>query len=183
MLFRGHTCHFEFDVLICDGFEQTIDACKEGRKPCPHSHHACNKKNLWEVADTLDHIECEHTCCRNCEVRMVCGARCNGADDVSQCNEDCETCGRYTTATESNNGKIVTYSCIFAGKTVVKEICEESNKCDDGGWILCTEKMPESSGYYSIRDIKGNVTDKVWFEKTIGFNHATHYTVKAWKSV
>lgn len=84
----GHTCHYEYGILICDGFKQTIMACKEGRKPCPHSEHACNKENLWEVADSLDDIICPHTCCRECSVKC-CGARCNGScEPVEQCADN-----------------------------------------------------------------------------------------------
>lgn len=55
---------------------------------CQYSKHECNKENLWKVADSLDGIECERKCCRLCEMRMLCGARCNGADNMKNTNED-----------------------------------------------------------------------------------------------
>ena len=72
----AHTCHYEYDVLICDAFKQTITA----KPKCKYSGHVCNKENVWAVADTLDLQEpCPHLCCRNCNNRL-CGARCNGAN-------------------------------------------------------------------------------------------------------
>lgn len=71
----AHTCHYEYDVLICDAFRQTIVA----KPKCKYSGHVCNKENLWVVADSLDDKpQCPHVCCRNCEIR-TCGARCNGS--------------------------------------------------------------------------------------------------------
>ena len=84
----NHTCHFEFEYLICDMFRKSITE----RKPntvgdvfpslpnCEFSGHTCNKSELWRVADTLDDIECPHTCCRQCKVTL-CGARCNGSEE------------------------------------------------------------------------------------------------------
>lgn len=110
----AHTCHYEYDVLICDAFKQTIvgemptlpcDTCgycvkgccdypctpddycilgdkhipKTQESKCKYSGHACNKENVWAVADTLDDKpQCPHVCCRNCEIK-TCGARCNGS--------------------------------------------------------------------------------------------------------
>lgn len=48
-------------------------------KECKFSGHTCNKRNLWDVALTLDDIICPLKCCRECE-QWLCGARCNGAD-------------------------------------------------------------------------------------------------------
>ena len=48
-------------------------------KDCTFSGHTCNKKNLWDVAHTLDDVSCPETCCRNCK-EFLCGARCNGAE-------------------------------------------------------------------------------------------------------
>ena len=46
---------------------------------CNFSGHICNKKSIWEVADTLDDKpKCPHICCRQCDVQG-CGARCNGS--------------------------------------------------------------------------------------------------------
>ncbi|MBQ1575213.1 MAG: hypothetical protein IIZ78_29120 [Clostridiales bacterium] len=47
---------------------------------CQHSGHSCNKKNLWEVADSLDDTQCPHICCRLCSTKG-CGARCNGSQE------------------------------------------------------------------------------------------------------
>lgn len=75
----GHTCHYEYDVLICDAFKQTIIA----KPKCKYSGHVCNKENLWRVADTLDCQEpCPHICCRQCSAKL-CGARCNGSEVVT----------------------------------------------------------------------------------------------------
>lgn len=46
---------------------------------CRHSKHKCNKEVLFEVASTLDDIECPRVCCRNCHY-ISCGARCNGTE-------------------------------------------------------------------------------------------------------
>lgn len=47
---------------------------------CRFAGHRCNKRQLWEVADTLD-VNCPHVCCRNCDIEL-CGARCNGSTEV-----------------------------------------------------------------------------------------------------
>ncbi len=47
-------------------------------KICTFSMHECNKVELWKVAESLDDINCPHSCCRMCDNRL-CGARCNGA--------------------------------------------------------------------------------------------------------
>lgn len=49
-------------------------------KVCSFSGHTCNKKNLWEIADTLDILQCPHVCCRKCNTRN-CGVRCNGSEE------------------------------------------------------------------------------------------------------
>lgn len=46
---------------------------------CKYSGHACNKEELWNVADSLDYINCKKICCRQCE-EILCGARCNGSE-------------------------------------------------------------------------------------------------------
>lgn len=84
--YGAHTVHYEYDkFLVCDAFKGTIDA----KPKCQHSNHVCNKQNLWEVADTLDDIECPRVCCRQCEVPL-CGARCNGSEEPQK-HEDPQT--------------------------------------------------------------------------------------------
>lgn len=71
-------------------------------KECSFSGHTCNKKSLWEVADTLDELQCPHVCCRKCNTRN-CGARCNGStepekvyplDIIGICDDPyCPQCG------------------------------------------------------------------------------------------
>ncbi|MBR2555389.1 MAG: hypothetical protein IKE94_11045 [Aeriscardovia sp.] len=56
-------------------------------KECSFSGHTCNKKNLWEVADTLDELQCPHVCCRQCNTRN-CGARCNGSEEPKPSEDD-----------------------------------------------------------------------------------------------
>ena len=53
---------------------------------CNFSGHTCNKQNLWEVADTLDELQCPHVCCRKCATRD-CGARCNGSEEPKSVEE------------------------------------------------------------------------------------------------
>lgn len=50
------------------------------QKICNFSGHSCNKKELWEIADSLDELQCPHVCCRQCNTRN-CGARCNGSTE------------------------------------------------------------------------------------------------------
>ena|GEM_PF-6953368 len=85
----GHTCHFEFDYLVCDMFRQSIterkpstvgDVWTMDRKTCKHSGHICNMFELHRVADSLDDIPCPHKCCRECSVKG-CVARCNGSSE------------------------------------------------------------------------------------------------------
>ena len=52
---------------------------------CIFSKHSCNKENLWEVADSLDELQCPHVCCRKCNTKM-CGARCNGSEEPTWTN-------------------------------------------------------------------------------------------------
>lgn len=54
---------------------------------CSFSGHTCNKQNLWEVADTLDELQCPHVCCRKCATRN-CGARCNGSEEPKRSEDD-----------------------------------------------------------------------------------------------
>lgn len=61
----------------CDGQLSIFDFIKP---ECNFSGHTCNKQNLWEVADTLDALQCPHVCCRKCNTRG-CGARCNGSEE------------------------------------------------------------------------------------------------------
>ena len=53
---------------------------EEKTRVCKFSNHTCNKENLWEVADSLDELQCPHVCCRKCNTRN-CGARCNGSEE------------------------------------------------------------------------------------------------------
>lgn len=55
----------------------------EDKPVCTFSGHSCNKKELWNVAQSLDNVFCPHVCCRKCSDRQ-CGARCNGADVPKQ---------------------------------------------------------------------------------------------------
>ena len=50
------------------------------KSTCEHSGHTCNKVELWKVADTLDDVNCPHSCCRICAANN-CGARCNGSEE------------------------------------------------------------------------------------------------------
>lgn len=62
---------------------------------CKYSGHACNKEELWKVADTLDGFvtedrhknKCQKVCCRLCDVRL-CGVRCNGSKEPEVKNEN-----------------------------------------------------------------------------------------------
>lgn len=84
----GHTCHYEYGYLICDGFYQsivertprTVGDSFPSIKVCTFSGHTCNKSELWKVADTLDELQCPHVCCRKCNTK-ACGARCNGSEE------------------------------------------------------------------------------------------------------
>lgn len=65
----------------CDGQIDLFDYLEQLKpKVCSFSGHTCNKKNLWEVADSLDELQCPHVCCRKCNTRN-CGARCNGSQE------------------------------------------------------------------------------------------------------
>lgn len=59
--------------------EEQVAADNE-EKNCQFSGHTCNKENLWDIADELDEVECQHTCCRECNEKL-CGARCNGSEE------------------------------------------------------------------------------------------------------
>lgn len=60
---------------------------------CQFSGHVCNKKSVWEVADTLDDKpDCPHVCCRKCDI-AGCGARCNGSEEPKPIIElPCDDC-------------------------------------------------------------------------------------------
>lgn len=65
----------------CDGQIDLFDYLEQLKpKVCSFSGHICNKKNLWEIADSLDELQCPHVCCRKCNTRN-CGARCNGSEE------------------------------------------------------------------------------------------------------
>lgn len=57
----------------------TISEYLSSLKICEYSGHTCNKRNLWDVAITLDDVICPLKCCRQCQ-ELLCGARCNGAE-------------------------------------------------------------------------------------------------------
>lgn len=63
-----------------EGQISIFEYLEEKNKVCQFSQHTCNKKNLWEIADTLDELQCPHVCCRKCNTRH-CGARCNGSEE------------------------------------------------------------------------------------------------------
>jgi hypothetical protein len=69
---KGKLDHYE-----CKGQLSIFDMIKP---VCNFSGHICNKKNLWEIADTLDDLMCPHVCCRKCNTRL-CGVRCNGSEE------------------------------------------------------------------------------------------------------
>lgn len=64
----------------CEGQYTLFDYLKTIPTVCDFSHHVCNKRELWKVADTLDEIVCPHVCCRQCNMRL-CGTRCNGSPE------------------------------------------------------------------------------------------------------
>ena len=65
------------------------------RPICEYSGHACNRENVWAVADTLDDKkDCPHVCCRLCEVKC-CGARCNGSSEPEECFYYCAPDGKW----------------------------------------------------------------------------------------
>lgn len=81
------TCGHDIQGCCDYDYVKNHDYCVLGSKwipkeapICKHSGHSCNKKNLWEVADTLDELQCPHVCCRKCNTRN-CGARCNGSEE------------------------------------------------------------------------------------------------------
>ena len=71
---EGQTNIFDFIELMKE------EAAKAAAPVCEYSKHTCNKKNLWEAADSLDELQCPHVCCRMCNTRN-CGARCNGSEE------------------------------------------------------------------------------------------------------
>lgn len=70
----------KLDHYECEGQYTLFDYLKTIPTVCDFSHHVCNKRELWKVADTLDEIVCPHVCCRQCNMRL-CGARCNGSPE------------------------------------------------------------------------------------------------------
>lgn len=67
----------------CEGQIDIFEYLEQLNKVCSFSGHTCNKKNLWEVADSLDELQCPHVCCRRCNTRH-CGARCNGSEEPKE---------------------------------------------------------------------------------------------------
>lgn len=63
-----------------DGQMSIFEFMPKQEKICPSSGHACNKKELWKLADTMDELQCPHVCCRFCNTKL-CGVRCNGSEE------------------------------------------------------------------------------------------------------
>ena len=74
----------KLDNYECEGQLSIFDIINP---VCSFSGHTCNKKKLWEVADTLDDLQCPHVCCRKCNTRL-CGARCNGSEEPKEPVDD-----------------------------------------------------------------------------------------------
>ena len=72
--------NMKLDHYECEGQYTLFEYLKSIPMVCEFSHHGCNKRELWKVADTLDGIVCPHVCCRQCNMRL-CGARCNGSEE------------------------------------------------------------------------------------------------------
>lgn len=53
-------------------------------------------------------------------------------------------------------------------------------------WISCSEKMPDKSGMYTVRDRKGRIFP-TWYEKIRnGFNHVYNgvgYAITDWRMI
>lgn len=134
----GHTCHYEFGYLICDGFYQSIverkpetvgegypNYLKKNKPICKHSNHECNKEELWKIADSLDDIECPHACCRQCE-EIMCGARCNGSEEphtITPAEEYFRETGK-TTYWQDSQGKPYQWWKIMP--VDIKGICDDA---------------------------------------------------------
>lgn len=84
-------CELLKQAVIGNNPEPKEEPCELKNEPtekvCRHSQHTCNKVNLWEVADTLDDINCPHSCCRICAVNN-CGARCNGSEEPPKLQDE-----------------------------------------------------------------------------------------------
>lgn len=88
------------------------DYWQNGRDMCKYSGHSCNKRELWNIADSFDEIVCPHVCCRRCSAEL-CGARCNGAPepckpifDTVECPHDSRyLCDRWRDQEEVDRGK------------------------------------------------------------------------------
>lgn len=100
---------------------------------CTYSKHSCNRKELWNIADTLDGICCTKQCCRNCNV-LHCGARCNGSEEPVQkktlsfdeFKEHCRHNGWTKPATETEPSHVM---CSFNNR--------QNAKCWED-WIICS---------------------------------------------
>lgn len=68
----------------CSSIKEAVDVFEyyydQVMRICWYSNHACNKKELWKIADSFDGTQCPHVCCRRCNTRG-CSARCNGAPE------------------------------------------------------------------------------------------------------
>lgn len=72
-----------FDFLSQDRPKESKKTEAVDSNICKYSGHTCNKKELWNVADSLDETMCPHVCCRACSTKM-CGARCNGSKEPQE---------------------------------------------------------------------------------------------------
>lgn len=87
------TCAFT-DPVIQNGKpafkteDEKIVNLGDNKPVCSFSGHICNKKSIWEVAESLEK-DCPHICCRKCTTRL-CGARCNGSKIPK-----CDLCARF----------------------------------------------------------------------------------------
>ena len=100
---RGNKCLLNVDHICTKHCDSVVrQDCTEWKpKVCQHSGHECNKKDLWNVADSLDDVQCPHVCCRLCMTKG-CGARCNGSEEPKEirrwqrfCKTKPEKSGRY----------------------------------------------------------------------------------------
>lgn len=118
----GNNRDFVLKNYKCDGQIDLFDYLEQLNKSkvCSFSGHTCNKKNLWEVADSLDELQCPHVCCRKCNTRN-CGARCNGSEEPQEPIYKIEIVGICDDARCPNCG------CEFWENEVDVERCPQCN--------------------------------------------------------
>lgn len=131
-----------------ESIEEAVDFIERQISKCYFSQHNCNKEELWKIADTLDDIHCQRTCCRACNTRN-CGARCNGSEEPKE--KRCKYFPGSTagTCTHETSLKHIEANRLNLNITCNSECCYEcQDKCRYSCYVVQNNEKSKGENVY-----------------------------------